>query len=456
MKNLRVSDLTPNERNPRKITDEKLAMLKNAVREFGDLSGIIYNRKSKQLVGGHQRTKLVEPGQAVHITKTYPKPTKTGTVAEGFIEIGGDRFAYREVSWDKHREMAANIAANKGAGEWDMPELTKWMKELTSFDADDFDISLTMFDEDELEPFGVIEVEGYTRTGATGVDEDEIPEKPASRTRPGYIYELGEHRLMCGDSTNAEQVAKLMNGKKADAWITDPPYGVSYVEKNAAVHGGIVKNAKGNEIENDTLSVAELCPFWKAVAVNALNSTSNQASHYWFACQGSDKMMMMMMLDEAGWNIRHELIWVKPSFVFGRSDYHYRHEPIIYGWKKKGTHVWCSDRKQDSVFEIARPSKSDLHPTTKPVELIEQFLQNSTKADQSVLDTFGGSGTTLIAAEKLGRKAYLMELDTHYCDVIVERWEKYTGQKAKLLNPNKMPVTTKLRKTPEQSKSSHA
>jgi DNA modification methylase len=181
--------------------------------------------------------------------------------------------------------------------------------------------------------------------------------------------------------------------------------------------------------------VKELCPFWRDVAVSALMATTDKASSYWFACQGSDKMMMMMMMmDEAGWNIRHELIWVKKSFVFGRSDYHYRHEPIIYGWKKTGTHEWCGDRKQDSVFEIDRPHKSDLHPTTKPTELIKKFIENSSKSGQLVLDTFGGSGTTLIASEETNRKCFIMELDPKYCDVIVTRYLKYTNQSQVNLN----------------------
>ena len=171
------------------------------------------------------------------------------------------------------------------------------------------------------------------------------------------------------------------------------------------------------------------------------------AAYYWFACQGGDQMMMMMMmmfLGDAGWLVRHELIWVKPSMVFGRSDYHYRHEPIIYGWKRKGKHNWYADRKQTSVLEFARPHKSDLHPTTKPVAILEYLLGNSTVTTDSVLDTFGGSGSTLIACEKTNRKCFMMEIDPHYCDVIIERWEKFTGKKAKLINNG---VTTRAHKT---------
>lgn len=265
--------------------------------------------------------------------------------------------------------------------------------------------------------------------------EDDVPDVPKEPvTKRGDIYQLGRHRLMCGDSTLIDDVEKLMNGEKADLWIADPPFGVSYVEKNAAVNGGIVKNQTGKEIKSDTKSVEELAPFWRDAASNAHMVTTDKASNYWCACQGSDKMMMMMMMDEAGWNIRHELIWVKSSMVFGRSDYHYQHEPIIYGWKKDGTHEWFGDRKQTSVFNIDRPSKSDLHPTTKPVELFQNFIENSTGADQLIFESFGGSGTTLVASEKTGRRSNTMELDPRYCDVIVSRWEGFTGEKAELIS----------------------
>jgi DNA modification methylase len=265
------------------------------------------------------------------------------------------------------------------------------------------------------------------------IDDDEIPEVKESFVSFGDIWQLGEHRLMCGDSMDLASVERLMGGEKADLWITDVPYGVDYIEKNAAVNGGIVHNAVGKKITNDdSKSVKEMCPIWKGIAESAFFATTDKASNYWFACQGSDKMMMMMMMmmDEAGWNIRHELIWKKSSFVFGRSDYHYRHEPIIYGWKKDGTHEWNGDRSQDSVFEIDRPHKSDLHPTTKPVELIEKFIHNSSKKGQSVIDTCGGSGSTLIAAEKTNRRCFMAEIDPHYCAVIIERWQKFTGKVA--------------------------
>lgn len=252
--------------------------------------------------------------------------------------------------------------------------------------------------------------------------EDDIPEQVEPKTKIGDLYALGNHRLLCGDSTDFGQVERLMNGEKADLWLTDPPYGVSYQSNGA--------EDKHEKIENDDLPIEEMAEFWTKVASNALEFCSNKASYYWFACGGDQMMMMMMSIGRANWKVRHELIWVKDSLVMGRCDYHYKHEPILYGWKKDGTHEWQSDRKQTSVLEYPRPKKSEEHPTMKPVELIAYLMGNNTKQKQIVLDTFGGSGTTLIAAEKTNRKARLLEISPKYCDVIIARWEQYTGQKS--------------------------
>lgn len=421
---MQIKDLNPNPRNPRKADQRRLELLAKSLIEFGSLDGFIYNSRTKRLVSAHQRQKVIPNDARIIIDQKYEKPTPQGTIAVGYVEYLGERHPYRQVDWPEEKESAALIAANKGAGEWDLPKLQEFVVEL---DSSNFDLDLTMFDSDELKNLFGKEFGSDPEKEAI---EDEVPETPKEPvSRLGDLYELGEHRLLCGDSTDLKQVELLMDGNLADLWIADPPFGVSYVEKNAAVHGGIVKNAIGKEIKSDTKTVEEIKPLWFGAAKSAYEFTTDEASNYWCACQGSDKMMMMMMMmDEAGWNIRHELIWVKTSFVFGRSDYHYRHEPIIYGWKKKGKHNWYGDRKQSSVFEIDRPHKSDFHPTTKPVELFENFISNSTQSGDKILESFGGSGTTLIASEKLRRKSYTMELDEKYVDTIVSRWCKYTGR----------------------------
>jgi DNA modification methylase len=429
---MRVKDLAPHPKNPRTISDQKLKQLKKALIEFGDLSGIVFNRKSGQLVGGHQRAKHLDADTPVTITKTYSRPTKTGTVAEGYVLLDGERFSYREVSWDKHKEMAANIAANKGAGSWDLPELGEWIKELSSFDVD-FDMDLTMFDEDELEEqFEGIVVREHTRVGATGVDEDDVPEKAPPRTKPGDIYRLGNHRLMCGDSTNEKQVARLMKDSMIDLFWTDPPYNVALGMETPEQARARNRRTDGLVVMNDKMPDDKFREFLFKVFTRALEHARPGCGIY-VAHADSEGYNFRGAAKDAGWSIKQCLIWKKSSLVMGRQDYHWIHEPILYGWKEGAAHSWYSDRKQTTVLEFAKPSRNGEHPTMKPVELVQYCLENSSKVGDNVLDLFGGSGTTLIASEKIDRNCFMMELDPAYCDVIVERWEKYTGKKAKLI-----------------------
>lgn len=280
----------------------------------------------------------------------------------------------------------------------------------------DFDIDMLGLRDFVVEPAEKLE---------PGCEPDDVPDRVDPRTKPGDLYVLGSHRLLCGDSTIITDMEKLMQGQKADLWLTDPPYGVSYHPEGT----------KHDKIENDDLKLEDMAVFWETVASNALMSCTDKAAYYWFACQGGDQMMMMMMsIGCANWKVRHELIWVKDTLVMSRCDYHYRHEPILYGWKRDGTHEWQSDRKQTSVLEFLRPKRSEEHPTMKPVELIAYLMGNSSTPGQIVLDTFGGSGTTLIAAEQTNRKCYMIELSPKYCDVIVARYEKYSGKQAVLAN----------------------
>lgn len=260
------------------------------------------------------------------------------------------------------------------------------------------------------------------------ITEDEVPsnEQVETRVKRGDIWKLGEHRLMCGDSTVITDVEKLMNGEKADLLFTDPPYNVNIEQKKKK----ILHCNEYNKIENDNLPMDEFKEFLSDVFKNAYVSLKETASYYVFSCQGGDQEMMMMMMRESGIPCRHQIIWVKdaPVFSMGRLDYDYKHEPILYGWVKK--HEFYRKGEQDkSVWNFARTANK-LHPTMKPVELVGNALKNSTKQEDLVLDLFGGSGSTLIACEQLKRKCRIMELDTHYCDVIITRWEKLTGKKA--------------------------
>jgi site-specific DNA-methyltransferase (adenine-specific) len=260
--------------------------------------------------------------------------------------------------------------------------------------------------------------------------EDDIPEtpkKPVSKT--GDIYELGKHRIMAGDSTKQEDVEKLMNGKKADMVFTDPPYAVNYGADQDVLNkkSGGKSKLTVRPIIGDGLSTEECAQkIWKPSFKNLYESAKDDCSFYMTMCQGGDQMMMMMMSEN--WQIKHELIWVKnfPVFSMGRLDYDYQHEPILFGWKKK--HNWYGKGQfLKSIWEIPKPTKSDLHPTMKPIELIKNAILNSSKRGDLVIDFFGGSGSTLIACEQTSRICYGMEIDPVYVDVIVTRWCKFTG-----------------------------
>jgi DNA modification methylase len=267
------------------------------------------------------------------------------------------------------------------------------------------------------------------------ITEDEVPEPPVDPiTKPGDLWLLGDHRLLCGDSTKAEDVGRLMDGILASLVVTDPPYGVSYADKNAFLNAVDKGNSVQTPIENDHLDKESAQKLWKDSFTHMGAAMRPGACVYCFMPQGGDQMMMMMMMMVAGIEPRHELIWVKNNHVLGRTDYAYKHEPIMYAWKSGG-HKFYGDF-QTSVLEFDRPNASKLHPTMKPVELIARLVQNSSAVGEVLYEPFCGSGTTLIAAEQLGRKCYGMEISPAYCDVIVKRWETLTGRQATLEGGN--------------------
>lgn len=286
-------------------------------------------------------------------------------------------------------------------------------------------------------------------------DADAVPEAPETPvSKRGEVYQCGEHRLMCGDSTSAADVTRLMGGGKADMVFTDPPYGVAIGDKNAAIVAANGGNSITKNIIGDTLKTDELYKMLVAAMTNLRKSCADNCSYYVSSPQGGELGLMMMMMRDAGLEVRHMLVWVKSSacFSLGRLDYDYKHEPIFYTWTK--SHDFHGDystsviddtkplekmskselkelcralqqQRETSVIYCDKPAKSELHPTMKPVALVGRFMRNSSRRGQIVADFFGGSGTTMIAAESLGRKARLMELDPHYCDVIRRRWAEF-------------------------------
>lgn len=263
-------------------------------------------------------------------------------------------------------------------------------------------------------------------------DFDEEKDPVATICQEGDVWQLGEHRLMCGDSTKAEDVARLMDGEKAQLVITDPPYNVAIGSKNKALNeiqesGRIVEDIIGDKGMTDE-EIGE--KIWAPAFKNLCDFATDDCAIYVSMPQGGTHMMMMMMMMSRYWQVKHELIWLKnaPTFSMGRLNYDYKHEPIVYGWKKK--HNWYAKEPKQSILCFDKPKKCDLHPTMKPIALWAELICNSSQEGMIVSDFFGGSGTTIVACEQLHRKARLMELDPHYCDVIIARWEKLTGQKA--------------------------
>lgn len=298
----------------------------------------------------------------------------------------------------------------------------------------DFDHIAADFDLSELPDFGIEALPDMAPVEP--VEEDDAPEvsETTPRAKKGDIWQLGGHRLMCGDSTVIADVEKLMAGEKADMVFTDPPYGVAIGDKNSALNKFDNAGRCKQNIANDNISLSDLYSLLVKAMTNCRESCKDSAVYYVTSPQGGELGLMMMMMKDAGLPVRHILVWEKnnATFSLGRLDYDYQHEPIFYTWTKSHKN-YRKGEFRTTIWKYDKPHKSDLHPTMKPVALVANCLRDGSAEHDIVLDLFGGSGTTLIACEQLGRKARLMEIDPHYCDVIITRWETLTGKQAQLL-----------------------
>lgn len=323
----------------------------------------------------------------------------------------------KDVPIAKIKEYA--IKDNVQAGNWDWDELANgdWKVE----ELQDWGVDCSFLT--DTEP-----VEEMPERKETEDDEyDENEHEIEAKCKLGDIWQLGRHRLMCGDSTDASQVAKLLGGTNIQLYLTDPPYNVAYGYDGAATEG---HRKDGLVVLNDKMDNDKFEEFLTN-AFNAANANMEKgASFYIFHSDGYSYWFRKALINTVDLELRENLIWVKNSMVLGRQDYQWRHEPCLYGWKKGSSHNWFSDRKQTTVMEFDRPTKSVEHPTMKPIPLFAYLIQNSSQEGWNVYDSFGGSGTTIMACEQLGRNGFSMELDPHYCDVIINRWETYTGKKA--------------------------
>ncbi len=389
IKTVSVDVLIPYARNARTHSDAQVAQIAASIKEFGWTNPVLVDGENG-IIAGHGRV-LAARKLGLETVPVIELSHLTDTQKRAYI-------------------LADNqLALNAG---WDTELL---QIELTDLDGLDFDLSLLGFDADFMD--GLLEVlpEGL-------VDPDECPEAPEEPvTKPGDVWICGKHRLMCGDSTSVEAVERLMNGQLADMLLTDPPYNVAYEGKTK----------DSLKIKNDSMKDEEFRSFLRDAFVGAVAVMKPGAVFYiWHA--DSEGYNFRGACFDAGMQVRQCLIWRKSSMVMGRQDYHWQHEPCLYGWKDGAAHLWAADRKQTTILDFERPQRNGEHPTMKPVALFEYQMLNNTKGQDVVLDLFGGSGTTLIAAEKNGRHARLMELDPKYCDVIVTRWQTFTGHAATL------------------------
>jgi len=385
-----INSLVPHPKNMNKHSPDQIDRLSRLIEYQGFRNPIVVQVGTNLVVAGHGRIDAARKLGIKQVPVTYQE-------------------------FESEAQLYAYMTSDNAIASWAELDLSMVNSEMLDM-GPDFDIDMLGIKDFAIEP-----IEKFDANG----DADDLPNEVVSPvSRKGDIWILGQHRLMCGSSIEYGDMERLMNGNLANHWLTDPPYGVAYKSKGTDKH---------TAIQNDDKPLDEMYQFWKQVAENAYLCTDNESSYYWFACQGGDQMMMMMMsISDANWKVRHELIWKKDRMVLSRCDYHYKHEPILYGWKKDGKHNWYSDRKQVSVLEFDRPKTSDIHPTMKPVALCKYLLENNTKRGDIVLETFNGSGTTLMACTEAERKCYAIEIEEKYVDATILRWQNYTGMTAKL------------------------
>ena len=382
---IKVERLLPADYNPRKDLkpgDAEYEKLKRSIEQFGYVEPVIWNKTTGRVVGGHQRLKVL-------------------------LDMGITEVECVVVEMDEEKEKALNIALNKISGEWDKDKLALLISDLQGTD---FDVSLTGFEPAEIDAL-------FKDTLKDGVKEDDFDvdaelQKPIV-TRLGDVWTLGRHCLVCGDSTKAETFDLLMAGKKANLVVTDPPYNVNY-------------EGSAGKIKNDNMADEAFYNFLLAAFKNTEAVMADDASIYVFHAD-TEGLNFRRAFADAGFYLSGTCIWKKQSLVLGRSPYQWQHEPVLFGWKKKGKHQWYTGRKESTIWEFDKPKKNGDHPTMKPIPLLAYPIMNSSMSNALVLDPFGGSGSTLIACEQTDRSCFTIELDEKFCDVIVKRYIEQVG-----------------------------
>ena len=380
-----TADLLPADYNPRKDLkpgDAEYEKLKRSIEQFGYVEPVIWNQTTGRVVGGHQRLKVL-------------------------MDMGMTEVDCVVVAMDEEKEKALNIALNKISGDWDKDKLALLIADLQGAD---FDVSLTGFEPAEIDAL-------FKDTLKDGVKDDDFDVgaelAQPTMTKPGDIWTLGRHRLICGDSTKAETYDLLMGSTKANLVITDPPYNVNY-------------EGSAGTIKNDNMADDAFYNFLLDAYTQMHSAMADDASIYVFHAD-TEGLNFRRAFADAGFYLSGCCIWKKQSLVLGRSPYQWQHEPCLYGWKKNGKHQWYTGRKETTIWEFDKPKKNGDHPTMKPIPLMAYPIMNSSMSNSVVLDPFGGSGSTLIACEQTDRICYTVELDEKFCDVIVKRYIEQVG-----------------------------
>lgn len=389
-----IERLKPAKYNPRKELkpgDPEFEKLKNSITEFGYVEPVIWNKKTGNVVGGHQRLSVLK-------------------------HLGETEVDCIVVDMDLQKEKALNIALNKISGQWDVPLLTDLLKDL---DDSGFNVSLTGFDANELDDLFKDEIQDAVKEDDDFDIDKEFNNIKETRTKLGDIWHIGKHKLMCGDSTKKEDIVALVGDKKATCVFTDPPWNVDY---GGASH----PSWKQRSIMNDSMTTEQFGEFLTKAFI-ALKEVLVEGAMVYVVMSGQEWGNIMQVMDKCGYHWSSTIIWAKDTLVLSRKDYHTQYEPIWYGWLNGTRACPLEDRKQSDLWQIPRPKKSEEHPTMKPIELVARTLMNSSHKHDVVIDLFGGSGTTIMASEQTSRECYMMELDPKYCDVIVNRYINLFG-----------------------------